>query len=85
MTRDELIELLTENYSPDEEVTFVYEDDEWCECRTTAASIGTIEEVHSNGHFEIHYAPKSGRYCNLEWVQDSPREVIKKKVLRIGE
>lgn len=91
MTRDELVELLTENFSPDEEVTFVYDDYHFGDCQSTALRIDTIEEVHNHGHFERNYNPTSGRlptfedYCSVHWVQDVPREVIKKKVLRIGE
>ena len=52
MTRKKLVEVLTANFAEDEEVTFVYNDDQG-EVRETRVHITEHTETHCIGHYEL--------------------------------
>lgn len=55
MKRDELIKLLTENFTADEEVTFLVNDSEYGETEEEKAKVTAFEERREKGHWECEY------------------------------
>lgn len=63
MTRKELVEALTANFAEDEEVTFVYCDDQG-EVRETKVEIRDHEQETCKGHWEYKGVPV-GDYADI--------------------
>ncbi len=59
MKRDELIKLLTENFTADEEVTFLVNDSEYGVIKETEAKVKEYEETYYKGHWELSYNGKT--------------------------
>lgn len=66
MTRDELIKYLSDNFEADEEINFVYNDDEG-DVRTTKCFVDTHNRELINGYHEW-----------LEYVKDENGNFVKK-------
>lgn len=64
MTRKELVEALTANFAEDEEVTFVYCDDQG-EVRETKVEIRDHEQETCKGHWEYKGVPV-GDYADIK-------------------
>ena len=49
MTAEQLVHLITDNFAADEEVTFLYHDDQGA-ARSTDAEFGKHTQMTENGH-----------------------------------
>ena len=58
MKRDELIKMLTENFTADEEVTFLVNDSEYDSIEEEQAEVTVFEEKREKGHWECEYNGK---------------------------
>ena len=78
MTRNQLIELLNNNFASDEEVVFVYFDDQ-NDIRTTSCKVGIHKQDIINGHYEwlvLEHGDKNN--LTQEWItltDDQVREI----------
>lgn len=96
MTRKELVEALTANFAEDEEITFLYMDEEYGETTNTKVAVKDHTEVIKKGHWEYydgeqdtwvkeceHIDPLT-IFCRRRWMPDEGVTKVTKKVLYIG-
>ena len=95
MTRKELVEALTANFAPDEDVYFVYMDEDYGKCLEKRVEIKEHTEVKRNGHWEMKdtisgewkkvavedIKPKRG----IRWMPEGGVTKVTRKVLCIGD
>jgi hypothetical protein len=98
MTRKELVEALTANFAEDEEITFVYMDEEYGENVETEVRVADHTTTRRIGHWEYFDEAKDSwvkiengtpvnpdiLFCRKRWMPDGEVEKETKKVLRIG-
>ena len=83
MTRKKLVEVLTANFAEDEEVTFVYNDDQG-EVRETRVEIKDHTESHCNGHYEMfETATNKWIPLSIQEMNDTRRGLINKGRFRM--
>lgn len=77
MTRRELTELLAANFAEDEEVTFVYSDDQG-DVRTTSAEVRDHEQETCKGHWEYKGVPV-GDYEDIKKMRKTGIDIFGNK------
>ena len=66
MTAEQLVHLITDNFAADEEVTFLYHDDQGA-VRSTDAEFGKHTQMTVNGHWEMKQIDLATH--KEEWVE----------------
>ena len=82
MTRDELIKYLSDNFEADEEINFVYNDDEG-DVRTTKCFVYMHDREIIDGHYEwlVYEKDNNGNLVKdmITLTQDQVREINTKR------